>query len=80
MADYPYCTILKTYADSVFLREKHSDSDAQTPQIPCRQPTCLDEAAGARLVQEEVYHLNNILELVDGFGRPLGQVFDYKRE
>lgn len=44
---------------------------------PCQGPICLDDGIGARLIHEEIYHLTNILDLVDGFGRPLGQVFDY---
>lgn len=47
---------------------------------PCKEPTCLDEGIGARLFQEEIRHLYNILDLADGFGRPLGQVFEVEWE
>lgn len=55
--------------------------DAPGVHVPqCKGPVCLDEGLGARLLRDEIYHLKNILELVDGLGRPLGQVFDHNSE
>lgn len=46
----------------------------------CKGPICLDESIGASLLREEIQHLRNILYLVDGFGRPLGRIFDLETE
>lgn len=79
-----FCTILwrirTSVEDTVGAPHWHHHDmvPAESNEPPsCKGSVCLDEAIGARLVQEEAHHLRNILDLVDGFGRPLGQIFDY---
>lgn len=85
--DFGFHTLLpriRTYAEAIFGTARvlvSNDSDSPVDNLPrCKGPVCLDDGIGARLLQEEIYHLKNILDLVDGFGRPLGQVFDYDFE
>lgn len=43
---------------------------------PCETSFCFDVDIGARIVNNEITHLTNILNLVDGCGRPFDQIFD----
>lgn len=44
--------------------------------ISCEASLCFDEDIGARIVSNEITHLINILNLVDGCGRPFTKIFD----
>lgn len=44
--------------------------------ISCEASLCFDEGIGARIINNEITHLTNIVNLVDGCGRPFDEIFD----
>lgn len=47
---------------------------------PCGWSPCLDEEIGARIINGEIAHMVNILNLLDGCGRQFGRMLDPDRE
>lgn len=48
--------------------------------MACHMSLCFDENAGACILNDEITHLTNILNLLDGCGRLFGAIFDPDRQ